>query len=234
LLFSYSGETREAWSEGWWEFSFNDVGAAAVMPWSLQAVDHASNPTELDGSVERPAGVESTLVITELLANPLGPEPRAEFIELSHVGEAPVSTAGLFVADLPWDEIQATLEEGSEPPGDPLPDVEVLPREVILVVADGFDVAENAEAGDSLPPPDTQLLRIGSSIADGGLKNAGEPLSLYRPDPPELLSSYGNWIASDASDFGGVSVERRDPGACDGAGDWRPGRGGKASPGRLP
>jgi hypothetical protein len=74
-------------------------------------------------------------------------------------------------------------------------------------------------------------VRLDGSLATSGLSNSGEPVVLYRADPPRLLS---------ACEFGagaplnGASVVRADVGQCDLPGAWGLGPGGASAPGVLP
>ncbi len=168
------------------------------------------------------------LAISEVLANPLGPEPAAEFVEL--VALEAGSTEGLWIADQPWPEIEAALADG-EAEGDPLPEAWLEAGEVAIVVASGYPGAiEPGDPTDPAPEPGARWLVVDASIGHGGLKNAGEVISLYRADPPQLVSSYGDWLEAES----GVSAVRLHPQACDSAAAWRPHPEGRSGPGRLP
>jgi hypothetical protein len=110
----------------------------------------------------------ATLTIAEVCADPRGPEPRQEWVELSNYGPQPVSLQGLAISDRV----------------DRLGDV-ILPALVLpangraLLVADGFDPDH---PDDPAVPEGTLLVRIGTSLASGGLSNSGEPLLLRDAD----------------------------------------------------
>lgn len=192
----------------------------------LRLRDLAGNESATSFEFE-PASVDTALRITELLANPEGAEPRQEFVEL--FAEKEVTLDGLWLADLSWDEVAQQLGAG-DTPGDALSG-SMAAGELALVVAAGFDEA----APEDVPPaPATRLVRVDASLGEGGLKNAGEPLTLYRADPPELVASYGNFIDTSASAHAGRSVSITRPDACDVPASWRSHPLGRATPGRLP
>lgn len=203
----------------------------------LTATDLADNHQALRFTVVVDASVPVDLPplgIAEVLANPLGAEPRQEFVELAdpRPGGAPAEWRDLHLADAPWPAVAAALASGEDPPGDAIPEFSLAPGARALIVASGYDPA----AGDDPPPaPGTALLRVDASLAAGGLKNAGEPLTLYAwtGEAPVLLASYGNWLASDAQDHAGRSVVA-DPAACDLPRAWASHPYGSATPGAPP
>lgn len=193
--------------------AFDAVGHAATAKW------------EVVRSADRPR-----LELTEVLANAAGTESASEFIEVRVPLEAPpLDLSGLFVADVSWPEVLAELDAGEGAPGDPLPDAVLAPGEVALVVGEGF-------VGDTLGalPPSLRLLRVRGTIAAGGLKNAGEAITIYRPEPPTLVTSYGDWFDTSSSAFDGVSVVAVGDEVCDLPARWRVTPGGLPSPGMVP
>jgi hypothetical protein len=106
----------------------------------------------------------ATLTITEVSADPRGPEPRQEWVELLNFGPVDTSLEGIALsdrADRVGDVVSAPL---------------VLPAGArALLVADGFDPRH---ADDPRVPDGVMLVRIGTSLASGGLSNSGEPLFL--------------------------------------------------------
>jgi hypothetical protein len=105
-----------------------------------------------------------TVAITEVRANPAGPEPAQEYVEILNYGSSAVDLAGFAISDA----------------GDRAGDVfaapaALAPGEAALVVADGFDPTH---PDDPPVPPGVTLIRIGSSLATSGLANAGEPVFL--------------------------------------------------------
>ena len=214
------------WSEGWEgsgraEFAWREGAGSSL--WSLDAVDAAGGRTSMrgrfssdDASPDSAVDGADDLAIVELLANAEGDESAGEFVELARLdSDDPASKRyeGLYLSDLPWSEVHAALSTGASPPGDPLGPFELDAGALALVVSDAFELDARVE-------PSTVVLRIGSSIAAGGLKNAGEPLTLYRADPPRLLSTYGAWIESSSSASEGRGIVRRPEAACDLAAAW--------------
>jgi hypothetical protein len=105
--------------------------------------------------------------IVEVLADPLGPEPQQEFVELLNYGRTAIDLAGFALADradLPGSIITTHAR--------------VEPQARALLVADGYDPNEGR---DVPPPPGALLVRVGASLANAGLRNAGEPLFLRDP-----------------------------------------------------
>lgn len=159
------------------------------------------------------------LAITEVLANPKGPEPTAEFVELYDTRtEGPaVSVSGLRLADETWPDIEAQLQAGATPPGDEVPAFVSSPGQYTLVVGPGFD-----PSGDVHPAPGTLIVALESSLGEGGLTNSGEPVTLYVHGPQAVaVSLYGDHIYAGGSGYNGRSVVRDQPEACDAAAAWR-------------
>lgn len=106
----------------------------------------------------------ATLTIAEVNADPRGPEPRQEWVELLNFGPVDTSLEGIALsdrADRVGDVVSAPL---------------VLPAGArALLVADGFDPLH---PNDPRVPDGVMLVRIGTSLASGGLSNSGEPLFL--------------------------------------------------------
>ena len=117
----------------------------------------------------------ATLSITEVRADPSGPEPAQEFVELINFGEAPVSLAGFSLADAA-DEAGTRIDS----------DARVFPSARVLLVADDFDAASPL---DVAPAAGAQLVRIGKSLTRGGLLNAGEALFLRDADGRRVSSA---------------------------------------------
>jgi len=99
------------------------------------------------------------LVLNEVLANPLGPEPDAEWLELVNDAEHAASLSGVWLED----------SGGAVP----LPDVVLAPGELALVVAEDF----RASGLDVPVPANVRLLRV-PSLGARGLANGGEALLL--------------------------------------------------------
>lgn len=207
---------------------------AGAITATLRAEDLAGNLGEralaavLEDSFAPPLG------LAEVLANPRGPEPAQEFVELVDLradGE-PQTWTDLHLADLAAPDVLLALAAG-ETPGDALPPFTTRPGERVLVVASGY---RPDEGSDPAPAPGTALVRVDASLGAGGLKNAGEPMTLYAAPPGEpavLVASYGNHITTAAPAHAGRSVVA-DPHACDLARAWSSHPGGSTSPGAAP
>lgn len=104
------------------------------------------------------------LSIVEVRADPLGPEPRQEYVELLNYGAMPIDIQGFTVTDR------------ADAAGDPLPGGRpVQPGQRALVVAAAFDPSDDA---DPPVPSGALLLRLEGPIGTGGLANRGEPVLL--------------------------------------------------------
>jgi hypothetical protein len=100
------------------------------------------------------------LVLNEVLANPLGSEPAAEWIELFNDGRSEAELSGLWLRD--------------SAAGVELPAATIAPGEYALLVRSDFPTAAS---GDVPPLPGTQLVRL-PLLGKGGLSNSGEMLDL--------------------------------------------------------
>lgn len=137
-------------------------GVERTLEATLSIDDVAARSLVLALAIDLPSGLPR-VVITEVRADPLGREPSQEYVELFHAGDAPLDLAALSIAD----------DLGEE--GDALPSVVLSPGARVLVVADTFD----PDAPPDPPvPAGVPLVRIGTSIGDGGLSAAGEPVVL--------------------------------------------------------
>ncbi|HEX2876038.1 MAG TPA: lamin tail domain-containing protein [Polyangiaceae bacterium] len=146
------------------------------------------------------------LVLNEVLANALGPEPDAEWLELVNDSEQPVSLAGLWLED-----------SGGHVA---LPDVELSAGETVLLVGEGF----RASGLDVPIPEGVRLLRL-PSLGTRGFSNGGEALLLVGREG--VLSRFPLLAAPHA----GRSVARR---SLDSADDDPAGFGEHAGQGASP
>jgi hypothetical protein len=139
-------------------------------------------------------------VITEVLANPLGPEPAQEFVEVLNPGASPVDLGLLRLMDVD----PAGLEDPSEH-GDPLPPgTHLAPGAVALLVPESFATT----GSDPTPAPDATIVRLDGSLARSGLRNSGgEPVFLVDAEHT-VISSYLNLLGSLEE---GMSAQRVDP-----------------------
>jgi hypothetical protein len=177
------------------------AGAAATA--RLLARDGAGLDLQSDPiafAVPPPPG---SLVITEVLANPVGNEARQEWVELANLGAAPANLTGLRIEDA----------AGS----DPLPDATLAAGARALVVGANFD---EAAPGDVPPAARISILRVPGRIGRDGLGQAGEVIRLV--DGAGLVrSSYGGWVDTSRAAWAGRSVQRQpDEAACDHPLSW--------------
>ncbi|HTA21609.1 MAG TPA: lamin tail domain-containing protein [Polyangia bacterium] len=167
----------------------------------VRAVDRAGNTAESAPVAWQTPAAVPPLAITEVLANPAGPEPQQEFVELRNLGADPLATDGLSIAD----------GKGS----DLLPSAMLGPGEYALVVASTYDPSGGA---DVPPRAGTQLLRVDTRIGADGLSNGGEVTRLLHGDA--VVSSYGGWVDVSAAAWSGHSVHRLVESACDRSAAW--------------
>jgi hypothetical protein len=104
------------------------------------------------------------LILNEVLANPLGPEPRQEWVEIYNDGSLPAELGGHVLIDV-----------GGETA---LPSGTLLPGGFALIVNQAFI---DDDGLDPAPEPGSLVVRV-PKLGHGGLSNGGEPLSLRDPD----------------------------------------------------
>lgn len=130
------------------------------------------------------------LVLNEVLANPLGPENSGEWIELWNDSARPAWLGDVWLYD-----------SGGRIA---LPDVELAPGELALLVSSAFQAASS----DVPVPAGVRTVKL-ASLGSRGLSNSGEALLLVGPEG--TLSRFPGLIAKRA----GHSVARRSPDAAD-------------------
>jgi hypothetical protein len=193
-----------------------DALAAGVdVPVAVDALDAAGNGARFELALATTEPLP-TLSITELLADPRGPEPQQEHVEVHNYGERPIDLEGFALADHPESEGDVISGSHVVPPG----------ARVLIVGAD-FDAS--SPDGDPAIPPGATLVRVDRSLGSGGLSNAGEPLFLRDPEGRRISAAPAIPPPRE-----GVCIARRsgvDPrtGAAgsfdyDGAGSCSPGR----------
>jgi hypothetical protein len=170
--------------------------------WWLEGADWYGHWTQTAVQSER--GVPLSLAITELLPNPLGPEPTTEFVEVRNLGPAAVDLGGLL------------LDDGGGQP-DTLPAASIPPNGYAVIVPVGYVAAA---AREGAPAAGAVVVRVDSSLATSGLANAGEPLRLRFADG-RVVSSYGGYENVSAAERAGRSVVRVGDTACDVAESFR-------------
>jgi hypothetical protein len=137
------------------------------------------------------------VVINEVLADSIAPEPRGEWIELVNDGRAAARLAELVLVDV-----------GGEVA---LPDVELAPGAFALLVTEGWSPDAAIEPA---PPPGALVLRL-PRLGLGGLANGGELLRLIDAEG-RVVSA----VPPIPSGEHGESIARRSPGAADAIGSF--------------
>ena len=168
---------------------------------TVSAVDRAGNTASGSPLAFETPDALPPVAITEVLANPKGPEPAQEYVELRNLGDADVALSGLRIED----------SKG----GDDLPAETLAAGAYALVVASGYDPAQG---DDPAPRAGTVLLRVDSRIGGDGLSNGGEAVKLVLGDA--VVSSYGGWVDVSAGSWNGRAVHRLIQTACDAADAW--------------
>ncbi len=174
-------------------------GAAATV--AVNAVDLAGNQAASAPFAFTTPPAVPPLAITEVLANPAGPEPQQEYVELRNLGDADVSLGGLRLTD----------SKG----GDDLPPQTLAPGGYALVVTAAYDPALGP---DPTPRPGTLLVRVDTRLGADGLSNSGEAVQLLQGEA--IVSSYGGWVAVSAGSWNGKAVHRLVQSACDTPAAW--------------
>ena len=145
-----------------------DLGASALA--SDTALQATLTLTDLAANVRtfalalRTTPALATVSIDEVRADPLGPEPAQEYVELHNYGAAAVELAGLVITDDPLEQGVAIDRA-----------LRLDPGARALLVASAFSATDER---DGALPPGVTLLRAPGSIAGSGLSNAGELLLL--------------------------------------------------------
>jgi hypothetical protein len=132
------------------------------------------------------------VVINEVLANPIGPEPAQEWVEIVNDGAAPAELGGYVLVDVGGETL--------------IPSATLAPGGFALLVNEAF--VEDGDY-DPKPAPSALILRV-PELGQMGLSNAGEPLTL-RDAEGGVVSRF----PSSPKPKAGMSVARRDPGAPD-------------------
>lgn len=133
------------------------------------------------------------VVLNEVMANPIGPEPHQEWVELYNDGQADAALSGYRILDIGGETV---LPEALLPPGQ----FAVVVNEK-FVADDEIDVA---------PDPSAIVVRV-PSLGRSGLSNSGELLRLVHPEG-YTISRFPALPKPKA----GQSVSRRTPSAPDG------------------
>lgn len=171
------------------EWTFRREGLAVGTTWTagLALTDLAGHRTE--SSLElATTGPLSPLTIAEVCADPEGPEPAQEWVELVNLGSDDASLEGIAIADR-TDSLGTSLGSSRV----------VAPGARVLVVGDAFD------ADLAAVPAGAVLVRVGRTIVTGGITNAGEALYLRDASGhrlahvPALAADEGRCVVRDES-----------------------------------
>lgn len=100
------------------------------------------------------------MVINEVLANPLGPEPDQEWVELYNDGAEAVDIEGFTLSDASGERVA-------------LPARVVPPQGFVVLVNEDFEASSTWD----VPVPEDTIVRL-SELGSYGLSNSGEPLEL--------------------------------------------------------
>jgi hypothetical protein len=171
----------------------------------LRVTDRAGNQIETSaGSIDLPPETPP-LVITEVLANPAGPEPGQELVELRNVGDSDQSLAGLRLED----------SKG----GDVLPEATLAAGAYALIVPSTYDPGS---PHDVPPRAGTLMVPVDTRLGADGLSNTGEVVRLRMPGTgtEPVISLYGGWVDVSAASAAGKSVHRLTDGSCDHPTAW--------------
>jgi hypothetical protein len=137
------------------------------------------------------------IAITEVLADPLGPEPAQEFVEIANLGPADIDLSG-------W-----MIDDNGDQDGDVIPDGTVIGGGTVGIIVSAAYIA--GAGGDPSPAPGTLIIPLESSIGTGGLKNsAAETVELYDADGV-LVSRYLGQTGTPREGCGAVRVSAELP-----------------------
>jgi Lamin Tail Domain len=134
------------------------------------------------------ATAQPHVVITEVMANPIGTEPAQEWVEIYNDGTARVDLGGWSFGDSEREQL--------------LPAVLLEPGAYLVLVNETFD---ESAAPEIVPDANVPLLRL-SELAKGGISNAGEVLHLS-----DKLGMVSSRFPSMPAKAAGTSVARRAP-----------------------
>jgi len=133
------------------------------------------------------------VIINEVLANPMGPEPAQEWVEIYNDGVAPAVLENYVLSDIGGHTV--------------LPNEVLPPGGFALIVNESYD--ESGEY-DPAAAPGTLLLRV-AKLGHNGLSNQGEPLKLSDANG-KVVSRF----PATPKPHGGKSILRLHPKAVDG------------------
>lgn len=211
---SWSAEERVSVGRGDHEVGIPVTGplSGSITVWASDLAGNEAEPLVV--AVESHAA--RSVIISEVLANPAGPEPSQEFVELFNSSRVPVDLTG-------W-----SLDDGDDGKGAAL-----LPRGTLAPGAFAVVVGaahSSALVDDPAPEPDALVIRLSSTVGGRGLSNRGESLAL-RDAEGRMISWYTAYWRTDGRADDGRSIERSRPDACGLRGDWSPNPQGSSTPG---
>jgi hypothetical protein len=137
--------------------------------------------------------------LSEVLADPWGPEPESEWVELRNIGNAPGSLLGYLLRDSGGETL--------------LPEVIMPPASVALIVGEAFVVNPDT---DPVPEPTTLRVQV-KEVGTRGLSNSGEQLVLLDPEGravstiPALPATSGKSWSRVSSGDEAASFEQGEP-----------------------
>jgi hypothetical protein len=140
------------------------------------------------------------VAITEVLADPFGPEPAQEIVEIANFGAAEVDLAS-------W-----MIDDNGDANGDLLPEGCALgPGQVAILVAADYDPACTE---DPEPAEGALIVPVDGSIATGGLKNdEAETVELY-DDSGAVVSAYDARLGDPVEGRSAARVRAEAPDGC--------------------
>ncbi len=184
-----------------------DAAQLANLPVDLVVFDPAGRVSQSTVSVQLPPP-RAHVVINEVLANPLGAEPQAEWVELTNWGRVAADLEGWILRDSGADVI--------------LPRIRLAPGNYLLLVREDFQSGTNGDVPVAEGTTVVEMPQLGKS----GLANGGEALWLLDAQG-QTVSRFPARAASKA----GISIGRRHPEDLDDAADCF---GAHADPGASP
>ena len=173
-------------------FIVSSLPPAQVVALEVQTLDNAGNSTTSTFAAKTQS-LMAHVVINEVMANPVGPEPQQEWVELYNDGQAHAQLDGYILIDIGGETL--------------LPPAILGAGQYAVLVNDDFD---ETSSYDPMPPSGVKLLRV-AKLGKGGLNNQGEPL--------ELHDAGGNQVSAFPplpKPKSGASIIRVEPDAPDG------------------
>ncbi|MCP4679245.1 MAG: lamin tail domain-containing protein [Deltaproteobacteria bacterium] len=131
---------------------------------TIEMEDATGNLASIEAPVSGQEG--QPIAITEVLADPFGPEPSQEFVEIANLGTEAVDLSGWMIDDC------------GDANGDLIPEGTSLePGRVAVLVSPEYDPVEGQ---DPSPPSAAPIITLSTSIGSNGLKNSdAESIELY-------------------------------------------------------